>query len=568
MDAEAAYDAVIVGGGSAGCVLANRLSAPSANRVLLIEAGPDTPPGRVPVDILDSRPFRAYFNPAYRWTELSASLQPISGNAPDGPPLRRYEQARVMGGGSSINGQVANRGSPADYDEWEELGAAGWGWQTVLPYFRKLEHDMDFGGPAHGKGGPLPIRRVFPESWSGFIEAVGEAYALAGYGYLPDMNGETFEGHFPVPMTNAYDRRVSTAVAYLDPVTRQRENLRVLPETRVQRLLFEGRRVVGVQAVGHGDSRLYRAREVIVSAGALHSPALLMRSGVGPADHLGTLGIEVVVALPGVGRNLQEHPTVSVSAYLPREARLDPAVRRHIQIQARFSSGHEGCSPGDMAISTMAMSAWHPLGRRLGTLQIRVNRSYSQGRVSLASADWRAEPIVQFNMLSDGRDLARLKDGVRFLAALFAKPPLKTCARDPFPSGWSDRAKAVSTVTFGNWLLTGLLAAMMDGPAFTRRSVIRALTTGGATLGALLSDDDALEAYMLRTVTGTWHAAGTCRMGSPDDPMAVTDPAGRVRGVEGLRVVDASVMPCVPCANTNIPTVMIAEKMADAILES
>jgi 5-(hydroxymethyl)furfural/furfural oxidase len=206
------YDTIIVGGGSAGSVLANRLSARSGQTVLLCEAGQDITEDNVPPEIADSYPGIAYFDPRFHWTELKVRTQPVSHNDPTNlPPLRKYEQARVLGGGSSINGQLANRGAPTDYDEWESRGAAGWGWDDVLPYFRKVEHDLDYDGPLHGKGGPMAIRRIPREHWCPHAVATAAAFEHAGSKYLPDQNGVFEDGYFPITISNQEERRVSAA---------------------------------------------------------------------------------------------------------------------------------------------------------------------------------------------------------------------------------------------------------------------------------------------------------------------------------------------------------------------
>ncbi len=565
------YDYIIVGGGSAGSILASRLSARSANQVILCEAGEDTADGRVPEAILDSRSGYASRDPRFIWNQLRVTTEAMPHNDPDAsrPRLVRYEQARVLGGGSSINGQLANRGSPRDYDEWEQRGASGWRWDNVLPYFKKIERDIDFDGPLHGTEGRIPVRRVFPENWSDYAKAVAEAFKLAGYQYVPDQNGEFQDGYYPLAMSNLYDRRVSAAVGYLGPTVRQRDNLSVITDAQVSELLFEDTRCVGIRATVQGKPAEFRGNEVIVCCGAIHSPAMLLRAGIGPIGHLRELGIEIRASRAGVGQRLMDHPSISVASFLKPGSRKNPYSKRSLHLGMRFSSEINGAPPGDMALTASNKSAWHAIGDRIAVITLWVNKTFSEaGQVRLSSPDWRQEPRVDFNLLSDHRDLVRLAKGFRQIAALHELPPLQAVTSDAFPASFTDKIRKVGTYNTKNRILTAIGAALMDGPSVLRKAIIRGFVMESAGLVHALQDDEALEAYIKRATVGVWHCSCSCRMGAADDPMAVTDPQGLVYGVTGLRVVDASIFPVVPCANTNFPTMMTAEKIADDILRT
>lgn len=555
-------DVLIVGGGSAGCVLANRLSADPGRRVLLVEAGIDTPPGAVPEAIRDSYPMPLFHGDTYIWPGLDAAVT----RGPDGQARRRpYEQGRVMGGSSSINVQSANRGLPRDYDAWAEAGCRGWAWDDVLPWFRRLETDLDCDGPLHGRAGPLPIRRLLEPVWPPFAHAAFRAFDASGLPRRLDQNGDFADGLFPPAFSNRDDARVSSAEAYLDVTVRARPNLAIAACTEVRALERAGRCVTGARLrLPDGTERVVAARRVVLCAGALQTPVLLLRAGIGPAEHLRACGIAVAADRPGVGANLRDHPALTIAQFLPPALRLEAHQRRASFLAMRYSSGLPGGSASDMYLTVSARAGWHDLGARLGLHFLWVNQPHSVGSLRLDPTDPAGRPAIDLNLLSDPRDLARLADGVRRLVALAVSPHLNPDPAEIFPASFSPAIRRLSRVGRRNRLITAALARLLDGPRPLRRLMLRSFT-GGRDFARIVDDETALADYVRESVFGVWHASGTCRMGDRGDPGAVVDPAGSVIGIDGLTLADASVMPRLPSANTNVPTLMIAEKIADGL---
>jgi len=551
-------DYLIVGGGSAGCVVASRLSERSDLRVALIESGPAFTPSSEPRSIGDIVT-RSYLNPGFMWGGLTA----VTNGDPDDPqngPGIPYGQARVLGGGSSVNGMHAHRGLPGDYDEWGDFGVTGWSWSDILPFYRKVEADQDVDGPLHGKSGPITISRYGDSDLSPFERAIDAEWAKRQLPAIADLNGLEAAGRFKVPLSMHDGRRMSTVRAYLTDAVQARPNLFVAGDMSVTRLLVVNGQARGVEIESEAGPVQLEARHIVLCAGALLSPTLLQRSGIGDAEALRAIGIVPVANRSGVGRNLQNHPTVLLAAHLRRRSRLSAARGPGVS-GARYSSGLPGCPEGDMINTTMGMAPdateRNPLGRHIGALFSIVNKPYSRGEVFPTR---EGNPKVAFRMLSDERDLTRLIQGwqgIRTMLTLGEGAAHVDEVFVPMNLGRSDDSLTTA-------LLNRLAAALLDSSAAIRRRIIRRV---GLMVEDIPEDGPELRSWIMKLGFPSYHASGSCRMGREDDPNAVVDSRCRLIGVANVSVVDASIFPTLMRSGTNLPAIMAGEKMAAAMLE-